>query len=143
MRKEKNSYINIFKKVLKKGNFILGDQVKLFEKNFAKFTNSNYCVTCANGTDALYLTLRSLNIKKNQKVLLSANAGFYSTSQLLNIGLEFEFVDVVSDYYGPSLEKIKQSYNKNIAAIIITHLYGYANLDILKIKKFCKKKKFF
>lgn len=142
-KKYQKIYINSFKKVLKVGSFVLGNEVRSFEKNFSTFTNSKYCVTCANGTDALYLSLKSLNIKKNQKILLSANAGFYATSQLLNLGLDFDFVDIVDDYYGPSLEKIIDAYDESVAAIIVTHLYGYANEDILEIKKFCNKKNIF
>ena len=52
-------------------------------------------------------------------------------------------MDIDSNYHETSLENIKDFYDKNVSVIIITHLYGYANRDILKIKKFCKKKNVF
>ena len=50
------------KRIIDKNNFILGSYVFKFEKNFAKFCNSKYAISCANGTDALTLALKSLNI---------------------------------------------------------------------------------
>ena len=41
------------KKIFEKANFILGSDVKKFEKNFSKYTKTKYCVSCANGSDAL------------------------------------------------------------------------------------------
>ena len=60
---------NNLKKIIKKGKFILGDEVKNFEKNFSRFTKTKYCVGCGNGSDALYLALKSLNLKKMMKLL--------------------------------------------------------------------------
>ena len=63
------------KKVLSKLNYLIknskfvGDEVKNFEKNFAKYTGSKYCVTLGNGTDALEIAVKSLNLKKVQKLL--------------------------------------------------------------------------
>ena len=49
---------------VKKKDFILGKNVKKFEEKFSKLSNSKYAVGCANGTDALLLALKSLNLKK-------------------------------------------------------------------------------
>lgn len=140
LTKNKFKYLNIINKVLNKGNLILGDETKKFEYSFSKFINSKFCVGCANGTDALRLALSSLNLKKKDKILLSPNAGFYACSQILNLGIEFAFNDIEHDYYGPSLKKIKEVITEDIKVIIVTHLYGIANRDILKISQFCKKK---
>ena len=52
-----------FKKIFIKGDFILGEEVVKFEKNFSKFCNSKYAISCANGTDAITIALKSLNLK--------------------------------------------------------------------------------
>ena len=52
------------KSIIKKSNFILGEEVKKFEKSFSKFTKTKYCIGCANGSDALFLAIKSLNLKK-------------------------------------------------------------------------------
>ena len=58
--------IKNLKKIIKKGNFILGNEVENFEKNFSKYTKTKYCVGCGNGSDALFLALKSLNLKKKR-----------------------------------------------------------------------------
>ena len=50
------------KKIIKKNNFILGEEVTNFEKNFAKYCNSKYSIGCANGTDALQIALMALSL---------------------------------------------------------------------------------
>ena len=57
------SILRDIKKIFKKGDFILGNDVLSFEKNFSKFCNSKFSVGCANGTDALTIALKSLNLK--------------------------------------------------------------------------------
>ena len=65
------------------GDFILGKEVQIFENEFSKFCGSKYAISCANGTDALTLALKSLNLPVNSEVLLPAmtycsTAFFYS-----------------------------------------------------------------
>ena len=52
------------KKVIKNTNFILGKEVDFFEKNFAKYCNSRFALGCGNGTDALYMAIKSLVTKR-------------------------------------------------------------------------------
>lgn len=57
------------KQIIKTNQFILGKEVRKFEKNFSEFTKTKFCVGCANGSDALYLAIKSLNLKKMMKLL--------------------------------------------------------------------------
>ena len=57
-------------KVLKDGSYILGKNVKLFEKNFSRYLNIKYSVAVANGTDAIHLGLKALNIGKGDEVIV-------------------------------------------------------------------------
>ena len=66
------SILNNFKKIFRKGDFILGNDVTQFEKNFSKFCNSKFSIGCANGTDALTIALKSLNLKKDSEVIIPA-----------------------------------------------------------------------
>ena len=63
-KKFHNLILKDLKKFFKKGDFILGNDVEKFEKNFALICNSKYSIGCANGTDALTIALKSLNLKK-------------------------------------------------------------------------------
>ena len=55
---------------IKKGDFILGKNVKIFEKKFSRLSGSRYAVGCATGTDALLLALKSLNLKKKHEIII-------------------------------------------------------------------------
>ena len=59
-------------KIIKKSDFILGNKVKEFEDKFAKYCETKYAVSCANGTDALFLAINSLNLPKGSEVILPA-----------------------------------------------------------------------
>ena len=61
------------KKIIQKNNFILGDEVRDFENNFAKYCHAKYAIGCANGTDALLIALKSLNLPKNSEIINSCN----------------------------------------------------------------------
>ena len=56
--------------LIKKSQFIGGKEVLNFENNFSKYVNSKYCVSVANGTDALEIALESLDIPKNSEVIV-------------------------------------------------------------------------
>ena len=71
-RKILKKNISDFSKIIKNSSFINGQAVKNFEKNFSKFCDTKYAVGCNSGTDALFLALKSLNLKKNSEVLLPA-----------------------------------------------------------------------
>ena len=65
-------YSKIFKeieKVVKRGDYTLGQKVNEFEKNFAKRTGAKFVISVGNGTDALYLSLKALNIGKGDEVI--------------------------------------------------------------------------
>ena len=60
---------------VKKKDFILGKNVKKFERSFAKLSNSKYAIGCATGTDALLLAMKSLILNKKHEVIIK-NLGF-------------------------------------------------------------------
>ncbi len=112
-------------RVISSGWFILGPEVDSFEVEFASYCGVKYCVSVANGTDALEIALRALNIGNGSKVLTVANAGMYSTLAILATGATPIFVDVESDNMLMDLsDAIDQIDNYKIDAIVITHLYG-------------------
>ena len=76
------------KKIFKKGDFILGNDVLNFEKNFSKFCNSKFSVGCANGTDALTIALKSLNLKKESEVIIPAMTYCSTAFSVINANLK-------------------------------------------------------
>lgn len=138
IKKNKSEYVNIFTKVLNTGIFINGNFTKKLEKNIQNYLKAKYCVSCANGTDALEIAFKSLDLKSGDKIFISANAGMYSATSLNNLNIKPQYFDISMDNYGPTIDIIKNIKSKP-KAIVVTHLYGRINKDIIKISKYCKK----
>ena len=125
-----------------KGDFILGNDVKKFEKNFAKFCNSKFAIGCANGTDALTIALKSLNLKKNSEVIIPAMTYCSTAFSVLNANLKPVLVD--TDFLSSTIDidKIKKKITKKTKVIMPVHLYGSVT-NISKIKKLINNKNIF
>lgn len=117
--------------VIDKGWFILGTEVKTFEDNFARYCGTNYCITVANGTEALEIGLKSIGIATNCRVATVANAGMYSTTAIYSVGATPLFVDIDPETLNISIDDLKKKLTTTkIDAIIVTHLYGRsANIE--------------
>lgn len=113
-------------KVLANGWYVLGNQVKEFEREFASYCQTEHCVSVANGTDALELSLRALNVGQGDKVITVANAGAYSTTAILAVGAMPVYVDVDDETMLLSIEHFRRLINSETKAVIVTHLYGQA-----------------
>ena len=142
-RLNKKNLIKSFLKVLGSGNYILSNEVRNFEKRFSRYFNMKFCISLANGTDAIEIALRACGIKKNNLVATAANAGMYTTTAALLIGAKPIFVDVDYNTNSINFKEACKAISKGAKAIIVTHLYGLANPDIEKIAQICRKKKVF
>ena len=128
------------KLLIKNANFVGGKDVKLFEKNFAKFVGSKYCISVGNGTDALEIALQSLNLKKGSEVIVPNNTWISTAEAVIANNLRVVFCDVNLDDYSICLKDLKKKVNKKTKAIIAVHLYGNP-ANTLAIKKITKGKK--
>ena len=135
--------ISLVNKILKKNltNYWTGKECKEFEKEFSKYHNSKYAIAVSNGSVALELALRSLNLKKGDEIIVTPRSFIISASCVLNLGLKPIFADINSNG-NLSLKGIKEAYNKNTKAIIIVHLNGLP-CDMDSILSFVKKNKLF
>lgn len=138
-----NSYgLNLtaaFNKVLSSGNFILGKEVKHFEKQFALYTGSKFCIGVANGLEALQISLMAANIGKGDEVVTTPISAAATTLAILAVGATPVFVDTKEDgLINPDL--IQKALTKKTKAILPVHLYGN-NSDIQQIKSICQSNK--
>ena len=130
------------------GDFIQGNNVKILEKKLLDFTDSGFCLTCANGTDALKLALKSLNIKKNSYVIVPSYTWISTASSVVECGFKPLFCDVNIDTFLIDKKNIEETIKyakKNkliIGAIISVDLFGNP-VDYKKIQKICKKENIF
>lgn len=139
-KKHHDSILRKIKTLILNSNFIEGKEVSLFEKNFKKFCNVNHCITVGNGSDALYIALKSLNLKKNSEVIVPAMTWKSTALAPLNLGLKVNLVDTEKRGSNINLDDLRKKINKNTRVIIVVHLYGNPG-DIKGIKKIIKGKK--
>ena len=125
--------------VINKNNFILGDYVESFEKAFANFCGAKYAISCANGTDALTITLKILNLPKNSEVIIPAMTYCSTAFAVINAGLKPVLVDISTLEPTISIDKLKAKITNKTKVIMPVHLYGSV-VNINKIKKIIKNK---
>lgn len=126
--------------VLAGGWLVLGPNVKKFEASFAEYIGVDYCVALANGTDAIELALRALDVEPGDRVATVANAGMYTTTALLAIGAEPFFLDVELGTRNTTLDEVDRAIGAGVKAAVVTHLYGLATPEIRRIAQYCEQK---
>ena len=127
--------------IIKSNDFISGNDVYIFENKFAKFCSAKNCISVGNGTDALFVALKSLNLKKNDEVIVPAMTWKSTVLAPINLGLKTKLVDIEKNGSNFDLNDLKRKISKKTKAIIVVHLYGNPG-NIKDIKKLVKGKKF-
>jgi len=122
-RKYKKNILKRLDSSLKKGSIFFGEELIKFEKNFIKKYNSKYGITVGSGTDAIFLSLKSLGIGSGDEVITAANTAIPTISAIINSGAKPVLVDCGDDYLIDT-NKIEKEINSKTKAIIPVHLYG-------------------
>ena len=126
-------------KIIKSNDFINGKAVKLFENKFAKFCSTKHCISVANGTDALFVALKALNLNKNDEVIVPAMTWKSTALASLNLNFKTILVDIEKNGSDFNLNELKKKITKRTKAIIVVHLYGNP-ANIKGIKNLIKKR---
>jgi dTDP-4-amino-4,6-dideoxygalactose transaminase len=106
-------------------NYWTGGQCRDFELEFARFCNTGYAISTANGTLALDLALKSLDIKPGDEVIVTSRTFIASVSAIINVGAIPIFADVDLDSQNITLKSIRNKVTKNTKAILCVHLAGW------------------
>jgi dTDP-4-amino-4,6-dideoxygalactose transaminase len=104
--------------------FIGGAQVSAFESEFAAYSGVAHCVGVGNGTDALELALRALDIGEGSEVIVPANSFIATAEAVIRAGASVRFADVADDSLLLNREAVERAIGGNTAAVIPVHLYG-------------------
>lgn len=123
-RPYEQKFQQVFADFLSKGWYILGEQVKLFEEEFAKYCGAKHCIGLASGLDALYLSLIALELPKGAEVLVPSNTYIATITSIVNAGLKPILIEPRIETYNINPELIEENININTKAIIVVHLYG-------------------
>jgi len=125
------------KQVLQSGWFILGNEVKAFEEEFAKYIGVNFAKGTGSGTDAIMLALKALQIGAGDEVITVSQTAVATVAAIEMAGAKPVMVDIEEDFYTIAPEKIEAAITPKTKAVVAVHLYGQpADLNaILKITK--------
>ena len=134
----KNGVNDAIQRVLDDASFILGEEVKTFERSFAKFIDARESIGVASGTAALLLALKACNIGRGDEVITTAHTFFATAEPVSILGAKPVFVDIDPLTYNIDPHLIEASITENTKAILPVHLYGQP-ADMTKIMKIAKK----
>ena len=135
--------INSVNKVLKNGWISSdGPEVRKFESEFSKFIGRKYSVTVSSGTAALEIAIKALGIKKNDEVLIPNFTIISNALAVVKQQAKPVLVDCNLENWNIDINQLENKINKKTKAIIVTHIYSFAN-DMDKILKICRKNSIF
>ncbi|HBL11186.1 MAG TPA: Cys/Met metabolism pyridoxal-phosphate-dependent enzyme [Cyanobacteria bacterium UBA11162] len=110
--------------ILTSGRYIGGPIVEQFEQEFAAYMGTVECVACNSGTDALYLALRSLNIKPGDEVITTPFTFIATAEVITHIGATPVFVDIDPQTFNIDITQIAAAITNKTKAILPVHLFG-------------------
>lgn len=111
-------------RVLNSGSYILGDEVRAFEREFAEYIGVSHGIGVGNGTDALHLALVTCGIGPGDEVITVAHTAGATVSAIVMAGATPVFVDIEQDYYTMDPSGLESAITPKTKAIIPVHLYG-------------------
>ena len=120
--------------------FIKGRYVEEFEESFSEEYKTSHVVSCANGTDAIYIALKSLNIGHGDEVITTSLSWISTSETISQTGAKPIFVDIDKDLFTIDCDQIEKKINEKTKAIIPVHLYGQP-VDMDKVMLLAKKYK--
>lgn len=120
--------------VINETAFIGGKYVKAFEEDFAKAYNVSKVISCANGTDSLYIIMKMLGIGEGDEVITVANSWISSSETITQAGAKPVFVDIHPDYFSMDETKLEAAITPATKAVIAVHLHGQmCAIDTIKL----------
>ena len=111
-------------KLIKTSDWILGDEVEQFENNLKSYIGSKYALGVNSGTDALEISLRALNIKKGDEVIVPAYSFFATSEVVLKLDATPVYSDISKKDLNLNISEIKKLITKKTKAVIPVHLFG-------------------
>src|ERR1041384_4388554 len=118
--------------VIRDNAFIRGPYVDAFEQGFAKAVEVRHCVSCANGTDALYLAMAALKVKPGDEVITTAHSWISTSAMITHAGATVVFADTDDSTFTIDPAAVEAAVTPRTVGIIPVHLYGQpADMDAI------------
>ncbi|HLP53260.1 MAG TPA: DegT/DnrJ/EryC1/StrS family aminotransferase [Chitinophagales bacterium] len=113
-----------FHKVLQSGNFVLAENVSQFEKQFAAYCDTGFCIGVGNGYDALVLAIRAFGFAPGAEIIVPANTYIATLLAVSANGLKPVLVEPDENTFNINPAAIRSAITANTKAILVVHLYG-------------------
>jgi len=126
-------------KILDKGYYIKGPNLKEFETNFAKYIGIKYAIGVSSGTSALFLAYNELKLKSGDEVIVPSHTFIATVSPLAFFGAKPIFVDIDPETYCMNIEDVKEKITSKTKCITPVHLYGHP-VDMDPLMEIAKEK---
>ncbi|HUQ99009.1 MAG TPA: DegT/DnrJ/EryC1/StrS family aminotransferase [Gemmatimonadaceae bacterium] len=120
----RDSVIENMMKVVDAQTFILGEPVETLEREVAELSQTKHAIGCANGTDAILLALRALDVGHGDEVLTTPFTFFATAGAVHNVGARPVFADIDPDTFNISTEAVAGSITSSTKAVIAVDLFG-------------------
>jgi dTDP-4-amino-4,6-dideoxygalactose transaminase len=118
--------------VIARSAFIRGSHVEAFERAWAETLGVKHCVSCANGTDALYVAMRALGLKPGDEIITTAHSWISASETITQAGGRVVFCDTDIDTFTINPALIEAKITSATVGIIPVHLYGQpADMDAI------------
>jgi dTDP-4-amino-4,6-dideoxygalactose transaminase len=118
--------------VISDSAFIRGPYVDAFETAFAAAVGAHHCVSCANGTDALYIAMSALGVRPGDEVITTAHSWISTSAMITHAGANVVFCDTEARTYTIDPAAIESAITPRTVGIIPVHLYGQpADMDAI------------
>ncbi|TFG48139.1 MAG: DegT/DnrJ/EryC1/StrS family aminotransferase [Gemmatimonadales bacterium] len=111
-------------RVIERQQFILGDEVAALERAVAELSRTRYAIGCASGTDALLLSLRTLDLKPGDEVITTAFTFFATAGTIHNTGGRPVFADIEAGSFNLDPDAVEAAITPRTRAIVVVHLFG-------------------
>lgn len=121
---DKQQIVNAVSRVFDSGWYILGENVKIFETEFAAYCQTEYCIGVGNGLEALCLILKAYNISSGDEVIVPANTYIATILAITNQGATPVLVEPELETLNINPKAVKQAISQRTKAIMAVHLYG-------------------
>jgi perosamine synthetase len=128
--------IKAVEEVLRSGMLTQGDAVKTFEEAFSAYLGLKYSIACSNGTVALDMALRVLNLEPGDEIVSPAFTFIATANAILYQDLKPAFVDIDPKTFNIDPEDLKEKLTSRTKAVIGVHLYGQP-FDLKAVQQIC------
>jgi len=122
----KREFLGSLEELIESGQFVLGEELKRFEKEFATFLGVKHTLGVGSGTDALVLSLRALDVKRGDEVITTPFTFYATVEAIMLVGAKPIFADIDPETFNLLPEAVEEALTSKTKVILPVHLYGQA-----------------